>query len=202
MISTIQRSAAFGLALAFCAYACGDDTDEGTQAAGGAAGGQNGGRAGSAGRGGTAGSASPGGRPGGGSGQAGEVGDGGTNNQGGSGQGGDSGNEEAAGAAGAPCNPLYAVPIDESRDCVMRAEGAVIVGCSPLELCSEDAVCVRRKSDGAQFLGYGSSCFEAASDEWEECVPRREVYADCSEVSNAGAGGQGSSGEAGAGVTH
>jgi hypothetical protein len=55
--------------------------------------------------------------------------------------------------------------------------------------CSEDGYCVRRKSDGAVFLGFSSSCFLEVGERWELCTA--EENEDLGACGGAGEGGQG-----------
>jgi hypothetical protein len=110
-----------------------------------------------------------------------------------SGEGG-GGGSAGSGAAGEACRDLRAVPIDTSgKWCVAsyEADARQVVGCVAASGCSDDYACVRRKSDGAVFVGFGTSCFDKASEDWEICMPRVEDFPLCSEVGAAGQGGQG-----------
>ncbi len=125
------------------------------------------------------------------SGAGGTAGLGGTS----SGTSGSSGSGSAqAGAGGEGCYGLYAVPIETTGEwCVesYELEARQVVGCISRLGCSDDYACVRRKSDGALFVGFGTSCFGRVPDEWELCMPRQEDFPLCGELGIGGQGGQG-----------
>jgi hypothetical protein len=104
------------------------------------------------------------------------------------------------GAGGQDCYPLRAIPIDATGEwCVAgyEQEHRQVVGCNPERGCSDDYECMRRKSDGALFIAFGTSCFERDGS-WERCVPRADDLPLCGEGGMSGNGGQaGAAGEDG-----
>lgn len=167
--------------------ACSDDGGE-VGATGGNAG-TSGGSAGTGGKGGASSAGSAGAM----NGKGGSDGSGGSSG-GRSGSGGVGGSSGAGngGEGGADCEmPLRARAVDTQAWCYDSAGDREIVACSEEATCPEDAVCVRRQSDGAVFLGYGSRCF-ANLDGWELCsVSDNDRLTSCGSGGQAGSGGQG-----------
>ncbi len=74
---------------------------------------------------------------------------------------------------------MRAYPLDTARSCVLAVPE--VVGCTPDEVGTDDAPCVKRLSDGALFVATQGSPFRDSAG-WGECTEQeREKVVFCSE---------------------